>query len=153
MQQRKQNNHKTKVKDLMTSNIEIIPPDFTLKEAAQKMEQVSCGVLPVGTKDSLEGIITDRDIVLRAVAKGEDVNTAKVENYMTAEKLCYCSENDTAEDAAELMRKDRVNRLLVKDESGRLSGIITFGRIIREDDDLQEIANVIQNAVGEKKAA
>lgn len=152
-QQNRQQAPQTKVKDLMTANPEVVPPNTTLRDAAKKMEQISCGVLPVGSRDNVEGIITDRDIVLRAVAEGEDVNTVTVEKYMTTQKICYCAEGDTAEQAAEMMRKDRVNRLLVKDSQGKVSGIITFGRILREDESLAELGNVIQCAVGDKKVA
>lgn len=144
---------KNTVKDLMTANPELIAPSATLKEAAQMMEKIGCGVLPVGTNDKLEGIITDRDIVLRAVAKGKDVNSEKVSAHMTAGEPCCCAESDTPEQVGEMMRENRVSRVLVKDQSGKLCGIMTFGRIIRENENLQEIGNVIECAVGEKNAA
>jgi CBS domain-containing protein len=138
------------VKELMTRDPVMISPESTLKEAAQKMESVGCGILPVGMAGkNPEGVITDRDIVLRAVAKGKDVNREKVKNYMT-HGVWFCHTGDTPEKAAKLMRSHKVNRLLVKDEEGQPCGILTFGRILREDDNLQEIGTVIQVAVGPK---
>src|SRR5688572_12909343 len=129
------------VKELMTQNPAIISPESTLKEAAQKMEAVNCGILPVGSAGKPEGMITDRDIVIRAVAKGKDVNREKVKNFMTG-GVWFCNAGDSAEKAAKLMRSHKVNRLLVKDEKGEISGIITFGRLLREDDSMQEIGTI-----------
>jgi predicted transcriptional regulator len=141
----------TKVKDLMKENPIIIPASTTLKEAAQKMKSVDCGVLPVGTWDNLEGMITDRDIVIRAVAEGVDITSAQVRDYMTSD-VFYCSESDTLAQAAEQMRKNDVSRLVVKDASGKACGILTFGRILREDENLKEIGKVVECAVGKKAA-
>jgi len=141
----------TKVKDLMKAEPETISPDSSLQEAAQKMESVDCGVLPVGTRDKPEGIITDRDIVLRAVAKGKDVANEKVKDYMTKEAF-FCNEDDTLEQAATAMHENHVNRLLVKDSSGRMSGILSFGCILRKDEQLEDIHTVLECTVGKKAA-
>lgn len=68
----------TNVKDLMASDLMFIDPEDTLREAAQQMKEVDCGVLPVGDKDDVEGIITDRDIVIRAIARGENPEEKKL---------------------------------------------------------------------------
>lgn len=141
----------TRVRDLMKKNPVMIPPDCTLKEAAQQMESVDCGALPVGTPDNLEGVITDRDIVLRAVAKGKDVNREKVRDYMTAD-VCFISEDDTTDKVATMMHDRNINRVLVKDRSGKPTGILTFGRLIRQNQDKEELTSVIECAVGKKAA-
>jgi CBS domain-containing protein len=141
----------TKTKELMTPNPEIISPEATLAEAAQQMNETECGVLPVGIPNRLEGIITDRDIVIRAVSKGKNVNREKVKDFMTP-VLHYCNEEDTVEDAAGMMQKHRIARLVVKDRAGNITGILTFGRILRQEDDIDEIAEVIQCATGKKAA-
>jgi CBS domain-containing protein len=128
-----------------------IEADCTLREAAQRMDELNCGVLPVGTKDHLEGIITDRDIVLRAVAKGKNTNEVLVKDFMTAE-VCNIEEDDTTDRAAGIMRAKNINRLLVHDEQGKPSGILTFGHIIRDHDSMQEITSAIECAVGRKVA-
>jgi len=89
----------TKVQELMKENPEVIKPDATLREAAQKMKEIECGVLPVGTKDNLQGMITDRDIIIRAVAEGKDPAKEKVRDYMTDEAHA-CKETETLQDAA-----------------------------------------------------
>lgn len=142
---------RTQVKDLMKKNPVIIPADTTLKDAAKKMKSVDCGILPVGTKDKIEGIITDRDIVIRGVAEGVDVESATVSQCMTS-GICCCSEEDTLDEAAEQMRRHDVSRLLVKDNSGQICGILTFGSILRKDDSLAEIGKVVESAIGRKVA-
>lgn len=141
----------TQVKDLMTENPVLVSPTTTLKETAQKMKSVDCGVLPVGSWEKLEGMITDRDIVIRAVAEGVDTGTAQVRDYMTTE-VCYCNETDTLAEAAHQMRRNDVSRLVVKDDSGTPCGIITFGCILRKHDNLAEIGKVVECAVGKKAA-
>lgn len=141
----------TLVKELMKENPVIIAATTTLKEAAQKMKSIDCGVLPVGSWDALEGIITDRDIVIRAVAEGVDTNKAQVRDYMTAD-VFYCSDYDTLAQAAEKMREHDVSRLVVRDSSGKACGVITFGCILRKNESLKEIGKVVECAVGKKAA-
>jgi len=141
----------TKVKELMTANPVIVSADTTLKEAAQKMEDIDCGVLPVGIRDKLEGMITDRDIVIRAIARGKDVNTEKVRDYMTPE-VFYCNAEDTLGNVAEQMRRHQVSRLVVKGADGKPVGIITFGCMLRKDADIQELHEIVDRAVGKRAA-
>lgn len=141
----------TQVKELMTENPIIISSNATLKEAAQEMKSVDCGILPVGSWDNLEGMITDRDIVIRAVADGVDTSAARVQDYMTTD-VFYCNKEDTLEQAAEEMNKNNVGRLAVKDSSGKVCGIITFGCILRKNDSLSEIGKIVESAVGKKAA-
>lgn len=135
----------TMVKELMTAYPVLIDPDASLQEAADKMREIDCGVLPVGTNKQLQGIITDRDIVVRAVARGQDIRKEKVRDYMTDE-IFFCKEDDTLEQAADLMGKHKVSRLIVKDKAGTVTGILTFGCILREDSDMEEITSVVMHA-------
>jgi len=73
----------TKVKDLMTPHPVLVSPNASLQEAAKRMKKINCGILPVGTEQQLEGIITDRDITIRAVSEGRDPIQAKVSQYMS----------------------------------------------------------------------
>lgn len=135
----------TKVKELMTEHPVLIKPGATLYEAARKMKNVDCGVLPVGTEDKLEGIITDRDIVIRAVSQGKDVKKEQVKDYMT--KTVYaCNEEDYLEDAADKMHDHAVSRLVVKNKQGKVTGILSFGGILRKNADADEVANVVKHA-------
>ena len=81
----------TKVKELMTAHPTLIDPEATLQEAAKQMKQINCGVLPVGTADKLEGVITDRDITIRAVSEGRDPTQARVSEYMS-DRVYTCNE-------------------------------------------------------------
>ena len=89
----------TKVKEVMTPNPVLIDPNATLEQAAKKMETIDCGALPVGTENELSGIITDRDIVVRALARGKNPATETVGSVMTRE-VYDCSEDDSLDDAA-----------------------------------------------------
>lgn len=133
------------VRELMEADLELISPDATLEEAAQKMKEIGCGFLPVGNEDSPEGIITDRDIVVRAIADGKDPATEKVRDCMT-DDVCSCKETDTLGDAAKVMGENRVSRLVVKDESGKMCGVLTFGRIIRSNTSSEETSSVVEKA-------
>lgn len=141
----------TKVKDLMKENPVIINPDMTLKEAAEKMRDIECGVLPVGSTDNLKGMITDRDIVIRAVAQGKDPAKEMVKDYMTDETYA-CNENETLEDAADKMNKYNVSRLIVQNNAGKMTGILSFGAILRKNQDEEEVSNVVQHAVRKEAA-
>lgn len=130
------------VKDLMVKNPAVISPDATLQEAAAKMKSIDCGILPVGTKSKVTGMITDRDIVIRALSSSKDPMQEKVEDHMTS-KVHFCKETDTIKQAATLMKKHGVNRLLVKNGGSGVTGILSFGRILREVHDVNEVAQVM----------
>lgn len=122
-----------KVRELMTKNPKVISKNTSLHEAAKVMDQLDCGFLPVGDNDRLDGVVTDRDIVLRAVAEGKDLNTCTAGEVIT-NRVLYCFEEDDIQDAARSMREQQVYRLVVlnnRDEK-RLRGIITLGDIARQ---------------------
>jgi CBS domain-containing protein len=136
-----------KVKELMETNLVLISPDATLAEAAQKMKQADCGFLPVGEDNKPLGIITDRDIVIRAIAAGKSPSEVKVRDCMT-DDVCSCQESDSLEEAAHVMSEHKVSRLVVKDSSGGICGVLTFGRIIRNNDNREETSHVVDAATG-----
>jgi len=133
------------VKDLMTDNPVFLAPDASLQEAAIKMHAINCGMLPVGTAKKVRGIITDRDIVTRAIAKGKSPAKAWVADYMT-EEVFACNENDTLSDAAEKMREHKVSRLLVRNHQGHVVGVLSFGGILRKNAAAGDIAHVVERA-------
>ena len=137
----------TQVKDLMTAHPELISPQATLQQAAKRMASVKCGALPVGTENKLKGIITDRDIIIRAVAQGKNPATEKVGDYMT-EPVFACNELDTVEAAAEKMHEHKVSRLVVRNKEGRTVGILSFGSILRNDASPHEIASIVKHSTG-----
>ena len=135
--------HNTQVKDLMTENPVFIAPDATMEDAAEAMQKNNCGFLPVGTKDDVIGVVTDRDIVIYGLAQGLEY-FEKVESFMT-DKVFACNEDDYLEDAAEKMRKYKVSRLLVRDHKGHAVGILSFGGILRQEADAEDVANVVKH--------
>ena len=134
----------TQVKDLMKKNPVLISPLSTLQDAAKKMRDIECGVLPVGTADRLEGVITDRDIVTRAVSRGKNIAKELVRDYMTPE-IFSCHETDTLEKAIDKMRTHKINRILVRNATGKLTGILSFGGILKKNKDNAEVANVVKH--------
>ena len=147
----------TQVKELMTSHPEMISPAATLDQAAKKMKAVKCGALPVGTENKLKGIITDRDIVIRpqganlwitvTLAEGKNPATEKVGDYMS-DPVFACNEKDTLEDAAEKMQQHKVSRLVVRNHEGKVTGILSFGSILKNDANPKEVASIVKHACG-----
>jgi CBS domain-containing protein len=118
-----------KLSSIMTGGIETIPPQATLAEAAKKMASQDIGSLPVCAEHRrVVGIITDRDITVRAVARGMDPNQTRVDEVMTRDVLS-CSSDAEVEDACQLMEKRQVRRLLVTDGNDTPVGIVSLGDI------------------------
>jgi CBS domain-containing protein len=123
------------LRDVMTQNIEEIPADATIMQAAERMRQLDIGAMPVLEGDRLIGMITDRDIAVRAVASGRDPRSTPVRDAMSA-NVCFCYEDDTVESAAQLMEEKQVRRLPVFDRSERPVGIVSLGDLaVRNRDD------------------
>lgn len=126
------------VKETMTANVEYVPCNTSLVDAAKRMLELECGFLPVGDpqEQKLKGVITDRDITLRGVAKGLDLQQTRVDQLMT-EKVLYCYENDDIEAIADNMRLNGIYRLIVLDNDSdkQLKGVISLGDIARWHDE------------------
>jgi CBS domain-containing protein len=136
------------VNEVMTRGVECMSPNATLQEAARKMRDLDVGPLPVcGDNDRLVGMITDRDIVVRAVAEGQDTRTARVHDVMTSD-IIYCFEDQDADEAAQLMRANQIRRLVVLNRDKRLVGIVSLGDLAVETND-EEMAGATLQAVSE----
>ncbi len=121
-----------KVSDIMTRDVRLLNPNQTIREAASLMADIDAGALPVGDNDRLVGMITDRDIAVRAVAQGRSADT-KVADVMSKEML-YCFDTDDIDDVARNMGKAQVRRLPVLNRDKRMVGIISLGDLARNDD-------------------
>jgi CBS domain-containing protein len=121
-----------KVSDIMTRDVRLLKPDQTIREAANLMAEINAGALPVSENDRLVGMITDRDIVIRAVAQGRPLDT-KVAAVMSKEVL-YCFDTDELEDVSRNMGKAQVRRLPVVNADKRLVGIVSLGDLARSED-------------------
>ncbi len=115
-----------KVADVMTRSVDVANPDARLDEAAERMRQLDAGVLPVVDGDKVVGMITDRDITIRATAEGRDPVTTKVSEIMTSE-VVFTYDDEDVKDAAKLMQDHQVRRLVVLDREKKLVGIVSLG--------------------------
>lgn len=113
------------VRDIMTTGVQTVGPDTTLFQVAQVMRDVDTGVVPVLSGGMLVGLITDRDIVVRAIADGADPNIATAEQYLTRTPTTV-SPDATVQEAAQLMQRDQVRRLPVV-QGTELVGILSIG--------------------------
>jgi CBS domain-containing protein len=114
------------VGDLMTRSVELISPADSIEDAARKMADEDFGVLPVAESDRLVGMVTDRDIVTRAVARGRSPDTTFVRDVMSTDvKFIY--EDDSSDEAARKMARLQVKRLPVLNRDMRLVGILSLG--------------------------
>lgn len=123
-----------KVQEIMTKGTECVSPSSSLQEAAQKMRNLDVGPLPVCENDRLVGMITDRDITVRAVAEGCDSKRTTVKQVMTPD-VVYCYEDQDVQEAARLMQENQIRRLLVINKDKRLVGIVSLGDLAVETGD------------------
>jgi CBS domain-containing protein len=116
------------LREVMTPKFEDIPPQMSLTEAAQKMRALDVGALPVCEDGRLVGMLTDRDIALRAVAAGRDPRQTQAKEAMTP-SVVYCYEDDDVREAARIMEEKQIRRLLVFDHNNCACGIVSLGDI------------------------
>ena len=113
------------VKEIMTFNVETINSDDNLVEAAQKMRSLKVGALPVLENDKLIGMITDRDITMRAIAERKDPSSTSVKEIMTS-NICCCFEDDDIHEAARMMEEKSIHRLLVVNRGNDPVGFVSL---------------------------
>jgi ribose-phosphate pyrophosphokinase len=114
-----------RVRDLMTRDVETTTPDTTVQSAAALMRAVGVGFLPVLEGQRLVGVLTDRDIVVRATAEGTDASKLRVADIMTPQ-VRYCFDDQSADEAEELMDDREVGRLVVVDHKKRMVGVLSI---------------------------
>ena len=119
------------VNEAMTNDVKIASPNETIRDAARLMAQINAAVLPVGQNDRLVGMITDRDIAIRAVAADKGPQTP-IRDIMSKEVL-YCFEDDNVDDVVQNMADIKVRRLPVLNHEKRLVGILSLGDIALSD--------------------
>ena len=132
-----------RVSEVMTQGVECIGPDATLQEAAAKMKSLDVGPLPVCDNDRLVGMVTDRDITVRATAEGDAPTDVRVRDVMTSEVI-YCFEDELVEDAARLMAAKQVRRLVVLNRDKRMVGIVSLGDLAVKTGDEQLAGNALE---------
>ncbi|MGH7927858.1 MAG: CBS domain-containing protein [Candidatus Binatia bacterium] len=132
------------IREVMTQGAEIIRLDAPAIEAAAKMRELDVGSLPVCDGERLEGLLTDRDIAIRLVAEGLDPSMTKVSEIMTA-GATYCFDDQTVEEAANLMETRQIRRLPILNRDKHLIGMLSLGDLAvrtagTEDQDLADEA-------------
>jgi CBS domain-containing protein len=121
------------VKDVMTTNVVYLPSETTIADAAQTMREQDIGDIAVADGETLLGLLTDRDIVVRAVAERRDPDATTVGEIMTRD-LVMVRSDDTIQQAALLMRDKAIRRLLVCDDNQGLVGVVSIGDLAERID-------------------
>jgi CBS domain-containing protein len=121
-----------RVSEAMTRDVRVANPGQSIRDAAKMMAEIDAGAVPVGENDRLVGMITDRDIAIRAVAHGKGPDTP-VREVMSSE-VKYCFEDEDLEHVAKNMGDIQVRRLPVVNRDKRLVGIVALGDIARKED-------------------
>ena len=121
-----------RVSEAMTRDVRVATPGQPIREVARIMAQIDAGILPVGENDRLVGMISDRDIAIRAVAEGKGPDTP-VREIMSTEQVLYCYEDEDLGHVAENMSDERVRRLPVMNRDKRLVGIVSLGDLAKSE--------------------
>lgn len=139
-----------KVKEIMTTGVQVIHPDDSLQAAAQKMSSHDIGFLPVLEANHLVGVITDRDLVLRGVAQGMNSDAMLGREVMTA-PVIHCFEDQDVKDVAKLMEESQIRRLVVLSRSdGHLVGVVSLGDLAlkSQPDTSAEVLQRVSEPIG-----
>ena len=139
----------TTVADVMTPGVETTTSSEALRDAARTMREGDFGSMPVVENERLVGMVTDRDIVIRTVAEGQDIRTATARETMSP-RILYCFDDQTVEDVLENMGEQQIRRLPVVDRDKRLVGVVSLGDLSKAakrkaGDALKEISQPTQH--------
>jgi CBS domain-containing protein len=119
-----------KVREVMTPIVEVLAPDATAQAAAQTLAELDVRALPVGTREQLEGMLTEHDIVIRVVAEGRDPASTLVRDIMST-GFAACAPEDAAEEVANEMERRQIRRMPVLEDGHRLVGMVSLDSIFR----------------------
>jgi CBS domain-containing protein len=133
----------TQVSQAMTRNVRTLAPHDTLTKAAQLMEEIDTGVVPVCDGEQLVGMVTDRDIVLRAVAHGRPVDSTPLREVMSTHPCC-CYEDQRVEDVLDEMREAQIRRMPVIDHDRHLVGILSLGDVAVKAQDVVATGSALE---------
>ena len=121
-----------RVSEAMTREVRVASPGQSIREVAKIMAEIDAGAMPVGDNDRLVGMITDRDIAIRAVAEGKGPDTP-VREVMSTETVLYCYEDEDLAHVAQNMSEQQVRRLPVVNRDKRLVGIVSLGNLAQTE--------------------
>ena len=140
------------IKDIMSRTVDMVDPNTTIRDAAVKMRDDNVGALPVGENDRLVGMVTDRDIAVRAVAENRAPGTTSVRDVMS-QRVAFCYENNDVEEAAHVMADHKIRRLPVLNSDKRMVGIVAMADLARSDGPALEAAKEALKGVSESMNA
>ena len=115
-----------RLKEIMTKDVEVVAPEATLQDAAKKMKALNVGLIPVCNGEKVTGMLTDRDITVRATAEGRSPTRTKVSEIMSHD-VAYCFEDQEIEQAVTVMEVKQIRRLPIMSRDKRLVGIVSLG--------------------------
>jgi len=132
-----------KLREIMTSEVEVIHPNDTLQTAARKMHDRDIGFLPVCDGDRLIGVLTDRDLITRALAEGTESKAMLGRDLVTSPAI-YCFDDQNVDEAAKLMHDNQIRRLVILNRDKRMVGVISLGDLAMNIDD-KKSGDVLQS--------
>jgi CBS domain-containing protein len=122
-----------KIREIMTTNVECVSPETGILDLAQKMKSLDVGFLGVCDDDRLVGSVTDRDIVIRAIAGGGDIKSTTARSVMTP-NVVWCFEDDDLKSVSEKMRDKEVRRVFILNQQKRLVGVVSLGDLAKVEE-------------------
>jgi CBS domain-containing protein len=128
----------------MTTHVEVLRPDVSLEEAAEKMKTLNVGAIPVCEDNRVVGMLTDRDIVVRVVGEKHDPTTTAVRDAMT-KNVVASYEDEDIQSAARRMAEEQIRRLVVLNRDDLLVGIVSLGDLSVETDDTRLGGEVLES--------
>jgi nucleotide-binding universal stress UspA family protein/CBS domain-containing protein len=132
------------VSDVMTRSIETVDPDAPVEAAANVMATHGIGFVPISKGDEVVGVLTDRDIAVRVTAKALDPRTTRAREVMTV-GVVYCFDDQSVEEAARRMERERVHRLIVLNRNDRLVGIVSLDDLARDTGNKELTGEVLEH--------
>jgi CBS domain-containing protein len=132
-----------KLSEVMHTNVEVVSGDTTVRDAARRMKELDVGALPVRVGDVLAGMVTDRDLVVRSIARGDNPDEVRVAEVMTQEAAC-CYVDDSIEQASRIMSQHQIQRLLVLGRDQKLAGIVSLGDLARARGNSPTVTNTLE---------
>jgi CBS domain-containing protein len=139
-----------KVSEIVNSPAHFISTSAMVSEAAQRMKKYNVGILPVLDYDGVVGVLTDRDVVIRAVAEGKDPQMTPLKDFISI-GIFTCAEDSDIQTAAQIMKNKQVRRLLVLGDDNSVVGVLSLSDLAQKTNDKHLVYEVINAICGPAK--
>ncbi len=140
-----------KISEIMTSAVLVLDENASLTEAAEKMKKLDVGFLVATSRDSISGLLTDRDIVIRGIADKKDLNETRVREIMSQNPVT-CDKEDSIEKLAQLFASHKIRRVIITDRSQKAVGVVSLGDLAVKTEDSDMFLNVFKSITGAGRA-